>query len=83
MINATTKLLTDLKKFGAQSAKNCKPEHLIAGYGEAVCHIIDELLNIELYRRDYQFHEPIFPPDDDEGDDEEEEGKDDVNLHGT
>jgi hypothetical protein len=53
LTDALTKLLTDLKKFGAQSAKTCKPEHLITGYGEAVCHIIDELLNIELYRRDY------------------------------
>jgi hypothetical protein len=46
-------MLNDLKKFGANSAKNCKPEHLAQGFGEGVCHIIDELLNIELYRREY------------------------------
>ena len=60
-IEALTKLLNDLKKFGSQAARNVKPETLQAGYGEDVCHIVDELLNIELYRREYQFHEPVFP----------------------
>jgi hypothetical protein len=41
------------------------------GYGEAVCHIIDELLNIELYRRDYQFQLPVFPADNDDPNDAE------------
>lgn len=53
---ALTKLLADLKKFGSQAARNIKPETLAQGYGEDICHIIDELLNIELYRREYQFH---------------------------
>ena len=58
---AITKLLNDLKKFGSQAARNVKPEQLQAGHGEEVCHIVDELLNIELYRREYQFHPPVFP----------------------
>ena len=41
--------------------KNFKPEQLELGYGEEICHLIDELLNIELYRRDYKFNAPIFP----------------------
>jgi hypothetical protein len=44
-----------------------------------VCHIIDELLNIELYRRDYQFSMPKFPADN--GDEDEDE--DEMNFHGT
>lgn len=44
-----------------------------AGWGEHVCAVIDELLNLELYRREFQFKEPRFPPDDedaaDDGDD--------------
>lgn len=53
---ALAKLINDLRKFGSQAVRNCKPETLALGYGEEVCHLIDELLNIELYRRDYQFH---------------------------
>jgi len=26
-----------------------------------VCHLIDELLNVELFRREYQFNVPKFP----------------------
>jgi hypothetical protein len=50
---ALTKLLNDLKKFGSQTIKNCKPDHLKPGHGEMICHLVDELLNIELYRREY------------------------------
>jgi hypothetical protein len=46
-------MLNDLKKFGSQAIKNCKPEQLKPGHGEIICHLIDELLNIELYRREY------------------------------
>jgi hypothetical protein len=47
-----------------------KPDHLKAGWGEQVCAVIDELLNLELYKREFQFKEPKFPQDDvdDEGD---------------
>ena len=62
-------------------AKNCKPEHLSQGYGEVVCHLIDELLNVELFRREYQFNMPKFPLDEDAGDDgSADEG---TNMEGT
>ena len=63
---ALSKMINDLKKFGIQVAKNCKPEHLHLGHGEVVCHLIDELLNVELFRREYQFFPPRFPPDEDD-----------------
>lgn len=53
VLGALDKMLGDLKKFGCQAIKNTKPEALKAGYGEVICHLIDELLNIELYRREY------------------------------
>ena len=34
------------------------------GYGETVCQLIDELVNQELYRRDFEFLPPSFPEDD-------------------
>lgn len=34
------------------------------GYGETVCQLIDELVNQELYRRDFEFMPPTFPSDD-------------------
>lgn len=72
------KLITDLKKFGYSGAKNLTQDSIKTGYGDSVCHIIDELLNLELYRREFQFFNPIFPPDtEDEG--EEEEGYGDGN----
>lgn len=60
-----------MRKFGYSNAKNLKPEHLKLGWGDQVCAVIDELLNLELYRREFQFKEPKFPQDDedfDEGD---------------
>lgn len=62
-LEAMNKLLNDLKKFGSQVARTVKPDSLAKGFGEDVCHLIDELLNIELYRRDYQFFMPIIPRD--------------------
>ena len=67
-------MINDLKKFGVQVAKNCRVEHLINGNGEVVCHLIDELLNVELFRREYQFGMPKFPADEEFGDDNEPEG---------
>lgn len=69
-------MIGDLRKFGYSNAKNLKPELLKTGWGEHVCAVIDELLNLELYRREFQFNNPVFPqePDDDEGDDFENEG---------
>ena len=62
-IDALEKMINDLKKFGVQVAKNCRTEHLASGVGEVVCHLIDELLNVELFRREYQFGMPKFPAD--------------------
>ena len=41
-----------------------------------MCAVIDELLNLELYRREFQFNNPIFPqePEEEEGDEIENEG---------
>ena len=68
-MDALSKLINDLKKFGCQTVKNFKPEQLQQGYGEEICHLIDELLNIELYRRDYKFSNPIFPEENLDADD--------------
>jgi hypothetical protein len=43
-----------------------------------VCHIIDELLNLELYRREFQFLQPVFPPDEEE--DQEDESTGDIDT---
>ena len=81
--DALVKLLADLKKFGSQAVRNIKPETLAMGYGEDICHIIDELLNIELYRREYQFHLPIIPEDLEDSTQLGDEPDDDPNLHGV
>lgn len=81
---ALIKMIKDLKNFGINVAKNCRPEHLQVGYGEVVCHLIDELLNVELFRREYQFLQPKFPKEDDFPDpDESGFQDDDPSLHGT
>ena len=46
-----------------------------------MCHIIDELLNIELYRRDYQFHQPVIAHDNEDADGGD--SQEDLNFHGT
>ena len=51
--DAINKLVGDLKKFGYSGWKNLKVEQLRLGYGESVCYVIDELLNLELYRRNF------------------------------
>jgi len=68
--DALNKLIGDLRKFGYSNAKNLKPEQLRTGWGEHVCAVIDELLNLELYRREFQFNPPVFPQEleDEEGD---------------
>ena len=81
-MDALNKLTGDLKKFGSQAARNVKPETLAPGYGEDICHIIDELLNVELYRREYQFHPPVFPEELDESAKLDDNLEDDPNLHG-
>ena len=80
---ALNKLLNDLKKFGSQAARNVKPETLAPGFGEDICHIIDELLNVELYRREYQFHPPVFPEEVEESGNLDDDVQDDPSLHGA
>ena len=53
MTEALTKLISDLRKFGYSNAKTLKAEQLKPGWGEHVCAVIDELLNLELYRREF------------------------------
>jgi|DEB0MinimDraft_12_1074336.scaffolds.fasta_scaffold44941_3 hypothetical protein len=60
-------MVNDLKKFGLPNMRNLKVDNLRAGYGEVVCQLIDELVNIELYRREFEFMPPQFPEEDDEG----------------
>ena len=57
---AMSKMVGDLKKFGLPNVKNLKIEILKQGYGEVVCQLIDELVNMELYRREFEFLQP-FP----------------------
>ena len=40
------------------------------GHGEVTCQLIDELVNMELYRRDFEFMPPTIPQDDEENDDD-------------
>ena len=54
-------MVGDLKKFGLPNVKNVKIETLSPGYGEVVCQLVDELVNLELYRRDFEFQLPDFP----------------------
>ena len=61
--DALNKLISDLKKFGYSNAKVLTVDKLKPGWGEHICAVIDELLNLELYRREFQFKEPKFPPD--------------------
>ena len=51
------------------------------GHGDSVCNIIDQLLNIELYRRNFQFCQPIFPPDNEEQDLQNEDSQEMMNGH--
>lgn len=62
--DALNKLVNDLKKFGLPNIKNLKIENLRMGYGETVCQLIDELVNMELYRREFEFQAPTIPEDD-------------------
>jgi len=57
-------MVGDLKKFGLPNINNLKIDTLRPGYGEVVCQLIDELVNLELYRRDFEFRAPNIPNDD-------------------
>lgn len=43
------------------------PAHIKNGHGDAVCNIVNDLMNIELMRRDFRFIAPIV------GDEEEDD----------
>lgn len=76
--DALSKLIGDLRKFGYSNAKNLKPDQLKGGWGETICAVVDELLNLELYRREFQFKEPKFTPDEDMDEGDDVGGDDDV-----
>ena len=63
-------MIGDLKKFGLPYIQNIKMENLRCGYGEVTCQLIDELVNLELYRRDFEFQPPTIPQDDEEDEDD-------------
>ena len=58
-----------MKKFGLPNIKQLRIETLVKGYGEQVCQMIDELVNLELYRRDFEFLLPEMPVEDEEEED--------------
>lgn len=71
-------MVGDLKKFGLPNVKNIKIETLKPGYGEIVCQLIDELVNIELYRREFEFRPPQFPEEQQSHDSDQVSGSEDV-----
>jgi hypothetical protein len=76
--DAMAKMIKDLKNFGLPNIKNIKVETLRQGHGEIVCQLIDELVNLELYRRDFEFQKPTFPLEDENeqsGEEEEDENE--------
>lgn len=84
--DALNKLISDLKKLGIPLAKNLKVENLKPGHGEVVCQLIDELVNMELYRRDFEFLPPVIPQEkdsdsediDNDNGDEQHEGRNEI-----
>ena len=79
---AISKMLGDLKKFGLPNIKNFKVSDLLKGHGEQVCQLVDELVNLELYRRDFEFIAPVIPPDDEDDMIEEQSFNQDEDLQG-
>ena len=80
-------MINDLKKFGLPNIKNIKVEILRPGHGEVVCQLIDELVNLELYRRDFEFMEPTMPAiggeeDNNSGDEYDDENAQDDRFQG-
>ncbi|CAI2386963.1 unnamed protein product [Moneuplotes crassus] len=77
---AVKRLVSDCKKFGIKSSRYFDTAQLLQGYGEAVCYLINDLLNRELIRRDYKFNQPIISNEDDGhfSDIEEEKEQDNV-----
>lgn len=79
--DAMAKVVKDLKTFGYSGHRTLTVDQIKTGFGDVVCHVVDELLNLELYRREFQFLQPVFPPDEEEeGDDLEDDGDEEVVL---
>ena len=72
-------MINDLKKIGLPNVKNLKVENLKQGHGEVVCQLVDELVNMELYRREFEFMPPTIPED--EGDQSGDEYGDESNQN--
>ena len=60
-----------------KQAKSIKVENIRTGAGEIVCQLVDELVNLELYRRDFEFMPPSIPEEEEDavnsGDEEQDE----------
>ena len=76
MEDAIGKMIGDLKKFGLPNVKGLKPENLRTGHGETVCQLIDELVNMELYRREFEFMRPVIPDDESDHESDQDEAQD-------
>jgi len=79
---AIEKLVSDAKRYGVDFSAPNKwnffdlNKQLVQGHGESVVYLVDELLNRELFRRDFKFGTPVFPADSDSDSGEEEEKED-------
>ena len=73
-------MLGDLKKFGLPNIKSIKVENIRTGAGEIVCQLVDELVNLELYRRDFEFMPPSIPEVEEDAVNSGDEEKDETAL---
>lgn len=48
-------MVEDIKKFKVNLPDNFSHKHLLPGYGEGVCYIVNDLTNRELIRRKFVF----------------------------
>lgn len=55
-----TTILTNCKNLGVKIPEFVTAENLKPGFGEAVCFVLNDLLNKELIRQDYRFETPIL-----------------------
>ena len=53
-------ILNEIKSIGVKITEIVTLEALKNGFGEAVCYVVNDLLNKELIRQDYRFHTPIL-----------------------
>jgi NIMA (never in mitosis gene a)-related kinase len=55
-----TTVLNSIKNYGVKVPEFVTSEALKNGFGEAVCFIVNDLLNKELIRQDYRFETPVL-----------------------